>query len=808
MRYSEQVGRRGRLGAGAGLGGLLLLAMGAALSAPARPDAAAGPGAAKPGTGRISYETQIQPLLTRRCGACHGNGTRLGSFQVDNREALITGGQTHPAVIPGKGSESYLIRLVSGQVPGKIMPAKGPRLTAAEIQLLKEWIDQGVSFGNAGGAEAWKPLLAPRRPVLPPASPALGVTNPIDRLLQPYYRAHKVTPGVPVSDRIFARRLYLDVIGLLPSNRELQAFLADRRADRREKLAAALLGDRVRYTEHWLSFWNDLLRNDYAGTGYIDGGRTQITGWLYRSLADNKPYDQFVRELVNPTPESAGFVKGIVWRGVVNASQTPQMQAAQNISQVFMGVNLKCASCHDSFVSTWKLADSYGMAGIYAERALEMVRCDKPQGTVAPIKFLYPQLGGIDGTAPRERRMEQLAGLLTSRENGRLSRTLVNRIWGRLMGRGLVEPQDEMDNRPWSPDLLDWLAADFQDHGYDVKRLIETIVTSRAYALRSVALPTESVKEFTFAGPVVKRMSAEQFADGMSELTGVWSRPASQFSIVKGKPSLPEGKNARIRFDSGLMRSGARDIDVDLTGAQVLQLVATDGGDNASSDWVDWVEPRLVGPDGEIPLTRLRWHSATVGYGQIQIGKSIVEKPLRLDGTTYADGIGTHANSVITYLLPPGVTRFRAKAGPDTGAVEMPNSPTSVALFVVTGDRSMIEARAALALSDPLTRALGRPNREQLVTQRSTVATTLQALELTNGGTLAGRLSQGAARWTAAGLPAETLVDRLYEQALCRRPSPAERQAALQMVGSPVRREGVEDLLWALAMLPEFQLIY
>src|SRR6478672_10657473 len=102
------------------------------------------------------------------------------------------------------------------------------------------------------------------------------------------------------------------------------------------------------------------------------------------------------------------------------------MQAAQNISQVFMGVNLKRASCHNSFINNWKLADSYGMAGIYADGPLEMVRCDKPVGEVAPVKFLYPQLGAIDGSSPREKRLEQLAAILTSKRNGRLARTLVN----------------------------------------------------------------------------------------------------------------------------------------------------------------------------------------------------------------------------------------------------------------------------------------------------------------------------------------------------------------------------------------------
>src|SRR5262249_6003766 len=149
----------------------------------------------------------------------------------------------------------------------------------------------------------------------------------------------------------------------------LQAFVADRRPDKRARLVERLLNDRRRYAEHWLSFWNDALRNDYKGTGYIDGGRQQISNWLYTALFDNLPYDRFVAQLINPAPGAGaeGFSKGFTWRGVVNASQSTPMQAAQNISQVFMGVNLKCASCHDSFINDWQLADAYGLAGIYAD---------------------------------------------------------------------------------------------------------------------------------------------------------------------------------------------------------------------------------------------------------------------------------------------------------------------------------------------------------------------------------------------------------------------------------------------------------
>jgi mono/diheme cytochrome c family protein len=784
-----------------------------ALSAPAKP-------APKPAAGaRVSYEKDVKPLLAARCYACHGNGTRLGGLALDSREALLTGGQTHPDVVPGNSARSYLIQLVSGAVPGKVMPAKGPRLTPGQIQVLRAWVDQGLSFGAEKTAGAWTAPLALRRPKLP--APTAGLEHPVDRLLQPYFQAHTIRPAAVVDDRTYARRVYLDVIGILPTPAELHAFLNDHRPEKRALLARQLLADNRRYAEHWLTFWNDALRNDYTGTGYIDGGRTQITNWLYDALATNMPYDRFVAQLVNPTPESAGFVKGIVWRGVVNASQTPEMQAAQNISQVFMGVNLKCASCHNSFINTWKLADAYGMASIYAEKPLEMVRCDKPTGQIAPVKFLYPELGAIDGTAPRPKRLEQLAAVLTGKANGRLARTMVNRLWARLMGRGLVEPADVMDNRPWDPDMLDWLASDFADHGYDVKRTIEQIVTSRAYQLPAVGLKTERLDAFVFSGPVVKRMSAEQFADAVSSLTGVWPRSAAQAQVSHGQPVLPGGGRAAIRFQSGLMKKGSVEIDVDVTGAEVLSLIVTDGGNGGNSDWADWAEPRLAGPAGEIPLTSLKWTSASTGYGQVRINQSVVEKPLRLGDRTFATGIGTHANSIITYRLPPGITRFRATAGPDAGALEQANAETSLELFVVTGDRSLVETRAALTVADPLLRALGRPNREQVVTQRLTAATTLQALELTNGQTLASMLGEGAAAWASGSRPGEAthaaaapppaapaLVNAMYEHALGRLPTPVERQAALEMVGSPVRKEGVEDLLWALTMLPEFQLIY
>src|SRR5207244_3265866 len=141
----------------------------------------------------------------------------------------------------------------------------------------------------------------------------------------------------------------------------------------------------------------------------------------------------------------------------------------------------------------------------------------------------------------------------------------------------------------------------------DLRAPLYLIVTARAYQLQSVPQASERAKEFVFSGPVVKRMSAEQFVDGVAALTGVWPRPASQFQVAKGQPVLPARGNARVLFRTGVMKSGSVDVDVDVTGAQVLSLVVTDAGNGANFDWADWAEPRLLGPAGEIRLTGLKW---------------------------------------------------------------------------------------------------------------------------------------------------------------------------------------------------------
>jgi hypothetical protein len=480
---------------------------------------------------KVDFAHDIVPLLKARCAECHTNGKSKGSFSLDTRAEVLK----KKAVVPGKSADSELIKRVTSTDKDVRMPSKGEPLPAKEVELLRAWIDQGFAWeeGFSFKAPTYVAPLKPRRPVLPPARD--GHDHPIDRLLDAYFAQHKVDPPAPLDDVTFARRVYLDVIGLLPAPAELDAFVKDAAADKRQRLVRKLLDEKRSYAEHWLTFWNDLLRNDYAGTGYIDGGRKQITGWLYALLLENKPYDQFVRELINPTPDSEGFIKGIKWRGNVNASQVPELQFSQNVSQVFFGINMKCASCHDSFIDTWKLDDAYALAAVIADKQLEIYRCDKPTGKKATARFVFPELGTIDATQPRAKRLEQLAGLVTHPDNGRFTRTIANRVWQRLMGRGIVHPVDVMANRPWSEDLLDYLAVYLADQKYDLKKLVEHVVTSRAYQSRPVPVKGEpSGEEYVFRGPEVRRMTAEQFMDALWMLTK--TAPAKAAAPVR----LPE----------------------------------------------------------------------------------------------------------------------------------------------------------------------------------------------------------------------------------------------------------------------------
>lgn len=485
------------------------------------------PSYAQPKGEKVDFAHDVVPIFKAKCAGCHTNGTYKGGLSLDTRESMLKA----KAVVPGKAAESELYLRITSKDPELVMPQKSFPLDEKQIATIKKWIDEGAVWeaGFSFKPPAYVAPLKPRKIILPVA--VKGREHPIDRIVDAHFSANKLTPPQPLDDAAFLRRVHLDLVGQLPAPSELDAFLADKSEHKRDAAIRKLLEDNRAYADHWFTFWNDLLRNDFVGTGYIDGGRKPITVWLYNALAANKPYDAFVRELIVPTPDSEGFAKGIKWRGAVNASQMPELQFAQNVGQVFFGANLKCASCHDSFIDSWKLDDAYGLAAVIADSPLEVNRCDKPQGRTAGAKFLFPELGRIDAAASKAARLQQLADLMLHPENGRFSRTIANRIWHRLMGRGIVHPVDVMANKPWSADLLDYLAGYLVENQYDLKKLMVHIATSQAYQAQAVNFEKEITgDDYVFRGPELKRLTAEQFVDAVWQIGGTApAKPATQF---------------------------------------------------------------------------------------------------------------------------------------------------------------------------------------------------------------------------------------------------------------------------------------
>ena len=245
---------------------------------------------------KISFSDDVKPLLERSCTNCHARGKDKGGFSIDHIHSFMAGGDSGPAVMKGKGDQSSLVGLLLSNDPEVRMPSKGQQLTLDEVAIIRTWIDQGMDWEKGFTFGKFRSAPIKPREVKLPEGPE---KNPIDRILANYLEANNVEPNSTVSDRVFARRAFLDTIGLLPSSYELINFINSNDELKRSNLVEELLNDSNNYAEHWITFWNDCFRNSYTRQ-YHGGGGGKITDWLKKSLIENKPYDQFVKELINP----------------------------------------------------------------------------------------------------------------------------------------------------------------------------------------------------------------------------------------------------------------------------------------------------------------------------------------------------------------------------------------------------------------------------------------------------------------------------------------------------------------------------
>jgi hypothetical protein len=782
----------------------------------------------------IDFARDVQPIVAANCLECHNQDTRKGGLSLASYDDMLSGGRSGAVIQPGKAVSSIILARLTATTVAERMPFGKPPLGANDIATVRRWIDEGARLTSTSppAPPPWEAPLALERPHVPDVV-WTAWSRPLDRLVAAYLSERNPEPAL-VNDALFARRAYLDVWGLLPSRAELETFIADTAPDKRDRLVAMLLADNRKYAEHWMSFWNDLLRNEDGVTYFSeDNGRKSITAWLLPSLSTNLPYDQFVTKLLNPSApgDPEGFLIGVNWRGETSAAVTPWMQASQNTSQVFLGVNMKCNACHDSFVTKWKLMDAYSLAAFFSpEPKLQLFRCDVARDQFAEPAFLYPTLNRVPASASLADRRAAAAAIFTDPRNGRMPRTVVNRFWERLLGRGIVANSDEMDGVPWSPEVLDWIASDFVEHRYDLKHLIATVMTSRAYQLPAVARTNEvGSNRYAFAGPEVRRLTAEQFADAIGSITGEWSvQPGAGrgSSALEPNESDPPAAGVYAREwqtpSTHLTRALGRPIRDQITSTRAthsttLQALELVNGEILTR-WVSRGARRMLGQAAPEPASLFNAGLSPSSTGQI---------------TARSFDIDVSKASRLWLLVTDTGSNAPERVGPVWSNVELVSQGRVVPLSSFTPvDASGLRAGASrngdLSVKNP-SRLVYDISGRQFTRLRGAVNVTNAPAEL--GSTLSARLrffvfdrapnmDRLIPLTPGSPLPASpvmssasAVVDRIFWSALQRAPSAAERRAAEAAIvdrAGPARlsASGVADLLWAVLMKPEFQLVY
>ena len=379
--------------------------------------------------------------------------------------------------------------------------------------------------------------------------PRVAENNFIDHLVYDRLRQLNIVPSGECSDSEFLRRAYLDIIGTLPTADEARRFLTDREPNRRQLLVDELL-KRDEFADYWALQWADLLRVDRQVLGHK--AAHAYYRWIRQSLADGKPLDQFAREIIAAEGPLAESPQGYIYKVLAKPNE-----AASGLSQVFLGVRIECAQCHHHPFDRWSQTDYYGMTSFFAQVKRKQSTWGEVLLAEGENTSKHPRTGetvfahALGTQQPAENpagdRRRALAEWLASADNPWFARSLVNRVWARMLGRGLVEPVDDFrdTNPPSNPELLDALAADFINSGFDLRHLIRTIAASRVYQHAAAPNETNGGDQQNYSRALWKRLDAEVLLDAVCQTTGV----AEKFEGVIGSGRAIELWDSQVDHD-------------------------------------------------------------------------------------------------------------------------------------------------------------------------------------------------------------------------------------------------------------------
>jgi hypothetical protein len=593
----------GRATRPARIGASLILAGSCLLSTP-RPARSALEDGRRPDPAALSlFEGQVRPLLEARCLKCHGREPKVrGNFRLDSREAILRGGDLGPAVALERPDQSLLLQAI--RYEGPEMPPSG-KLPQAEIDVLTRWVRQGLPWPASAprssesneparrvpapirrpGPSAW-----PYRPVARPAIPAVKdrswPRNPIDAFILAGLESHGLEPNAPAERVALIRRVTFGLTGLPPTPEEVDAFASDPSSDAYERLVDRLLAS-PHHGEAWGRHWLDLVR--YAETNGYERDSAKPYAWRYRDYVINafnrdKPYDRFLHEQLagdEIAPDSAeawiatGFYRLGVWDDEPADPPLARYDVLDGVvstaGQVFLGVSIHCARCHDHKKDPISQAEYYRLLVFFNDVTNQDgkntrkvgpedldVMCVLEQGRAETHVLLrgnpnllgprvepgVPSIVGELATTftPGPGKRRALAEWLTDRRNPMTARVLANRLWQYHFGRGIVPTPNDfggLGEPPTHPELLDWLAAELVDGGWRIKRMHRLILLSSTYRMSSRANTPGLAKDpgnLHFWRYPMRRLRAEEVRDAILAVGGTLNPKAGGPSI---RPPIP-----------------------------------------------------------------------------------------------------------------------------------------------------------------------------------------------------------------------------------------------------------------------------
>ena len=461
-------------------------------------------------TEETQFRQTVAPILKDKCLRCHGS-KRQGELSLDSREGLLKGGESEgPALVLSDPQASPLLQRVKSLDEDLRMPPDGSPLSKDEIKVLERWIEQGAHW--------------PRQKMT----------------------ADQIPASHPISDSAFIRRVYLDTVGVVPTTLELQHWLTPGKPLDRKLLIETLIDD-DRVADHWVTFWMDNLAENPTLLNASLNSSGPFRWFLHDSLRDRKPIDQMVTELIlmrggAAEGGSAGFSQS-------GENDAPYAAKAHILASAFLGIELQCARCHDSPFHSTTQKDLYSLAAMLERKTVKvpatsqvptaffeeqksrqpLIQASLPSDEGVSPAWPFASTTGVEDSAKIERLMEnpkdtreRLAALITSPDNRRFPKVVVNHLWNRLMGAGLVEPvQDWEGHEPSHPELLEHLAHSFVQSGYDFRHVLRMIMTSQAYQNEALGQNHGTAAELRFfTAPDRRRMSAEQLVDSLHVAAG------------------------------------------------------------------------------------------------------------------------------------------------------------------------------------------------------------------------------------------------------------------------------------------------